>query len=117
MALVEAASLGLGTVGRQSAVALAAAMSGRQERSLKWAQGALAKAIEAREAAIRSVRGTTINESAGRGSSSAVLLCLLLHYSAQAAWSARGQSGQHMECQCTFKRVLLLPCWIQVLFF
>eukprot|EP00878_Enallax_costatus_P041472 GHUV01048262.1.p1 GENE.GHUV01048262.1~~GHUV01048262.1.p1 ORF type:complete len:320 (+),score=99.12 GHUV01048262.1:563-1522(+) len=45
--------MGLGAAGRQSAVALAAAMSGRQERSLRWAQGALAKAIEAREAAIR----------------------------------------------------------------
>lgn len=45
--------MGLGAGGRQSAVALAAAMSGRQERSLKWAQGSLVKAIEAREAALR----------------------------------------------------------------
>lgn len=51
--MVEAANMGLGAAGRQSAVALAAAMSGRQERALKWAQGALVKAIEIREAAMR----------------------------------------------------------------
>jgi hypothetical protein len=57
LALVEAASLGLGAAGgagrASSALAVAAALNGRQERALKWAQGALAKAIEAREAGIR----------------------------------------------------------------
>jgi hypothetical protein len=54
---VEAASLGLGAAGgagrASSALAVAAALNGRQEWALKWAQGALAKAIEAREAGIR----------------------------------------------------------------
>lgn len=57
LALVEAASLGLGSQGsgRSSALAVAAALNGRQDRALKWAQGVLAKAIEAREAGIRFV--------------------------------------------------------------
>jgi hypothetical protein len=61
LALVEAASLGLGAAGgasrASSALAVAAALNGRQERALKWAQGALAKAIEAREASIRCAGG------------------------------------------------------------
>ncbi|KAF6253870.1 hypothetical protein COO60DRAFT_1642856 [Scenedesmus sp. NREL 46B-D3] len=58
LALVEAASLGLASAGgagrASSAPAVTAALNGRQERALKWSQGALAKAIEAREAGIRS---------------------------------------------------------------
>eukprot|EP00879_Flechtneria_rotunda_P017698 GHRR01018550.1.p1 GENE.GHRR01018550.1~~GHRR01018550.1.p1 ORF type:complete len:809 (+),score=288.09 GHRR01018550.1:245-2428(+) len=60
LALVEAASLGLGLSGiggyrAAAAGAVTAALSGRQERSLRWAQGTLAKAIGAREAGIRAL--------------------------------------------------------------
>lgn len=66
LALVEALSMrpglaGLGggggsAAGRASAAAaaaVAATLGGRQDRTLKWTQGALAKALEAREAGIR----------------------------------------------------------------
>lgn len=68
LAMLEAASLGhlggcgsaagLGTgaaAGQSSTLALAAALAGRQERAAKWTQGALARAIETREAGMRCV--------------------------------------------------------------
>ncbi|KAF6253850.1 hypothetical protein COO60DRAFT_1463007 [Scenedesmus sp. NREL 46B-D3] len=64
LALVEAASLGLASAGgagrASSAPAVTAALNGRQERALKWSQGALAKAIEAREAGIRRIQSVML---------------------------------------------------------
>lgn len=60
LALVEAASMGVAPGGGRGSSSRPAAMSAsmsilnsRQDRALKWAQGALTKALEAREAAIR----------------------------------------------------------------
>eukprot|EP00775_Hariotina_reticulata_P004277 gene4277-4531_t len=77
LALVEAASMGVGPgvlSGSTMPAAITSGISGglnsRQDRALKWAQGALTKALEARETAIRAfalrIRSACNQMSSGR---------------------------------------------------